>query len=337
MNEEVDKNQDDIANASTIPKNYQISLRGFAEHAQAEELGYVISAAVNEIGRTTDVSNLDGITIAFDYDQALLDLDRGYPTNYALTKSTGDAIGVAMTPSVIRDGKLKSHILINAELAQFLTNVEHEYFRTALHTLAHECAHVEVTERFDKCFPNYLLKHKHASYVLAQRWEVILACWDEYAVTRICAGFGEDPTEGYESTFITQLASARSNGIKSIKSFRTHADVDRLLSELFKLLGNLLKFTSYHIGNMKGYDIVLEHRAQSQEALSQSWFEPYFNRLSVVCDQLFNKYGQWEKLEEFEPIADIYFDMLEDFGVHVVPLSGGTYYVNVPFSAETMP
>ena len=61
----------------------------------------------------------------------------------------GPGLGVAMTPAVIRDGKIKSHMLFNAGILLPLEDEKNEFYEQALHTLAHECAHVEVTARFD--------------------------------------------------------------------------------------------------------------------------------------------------------------------------------------------
>jgi len=330
-------NEPEDGQTSTAPPNYQISVRGFSDEESARELGQTVGAAITTIGRHINIGNLDGVTVAFDYDQALLDLDRGYETNYSLTKTTGDAVGVAMTPSVLRNGELKSHILVNACIARFISDSDHEYFSTALHILAHECAHVEVTEKFERCFPNYLLQHRHDDYVCALRWQVILACWDEYAVTRICAGIGEDPTEGYEATFLAQLSSVRAKVRNQILSYRLHGDVDRLLSELFELLGNLQKFAAYLIGNMEGFGITLEELPDTKSAISGSWFEPYFERLVDECERLFSRYGQWTSLDEFEAIADITEELLSESGVHLTALSNGKHYVDVPFTVETMP
>jgi hypothetical protein len=49
--------------------------------------------------------------------------------------------------------------------------------------------------------------------------------WDEYAVTWICAPFGEQPTAGYEETFISALSEARLKANNLIKAYRAHAPV----------------------------------------------------------------------------------------------------------------
>lgn len=72
------------------------------------------------------------------------------------TPSEGHAIGIAMSPSVLRDGALKSHILLNAHYVATIHDPEHENFDLALHTIAHECVHVEITTKFDTAFPVWI-------------------------------------------------------------------------------------------------------------------------------------------------------------------------------------
>lgn len=116
-----------------MPEALNVQIRGWDDKASARRLGNNVIGCVKELGRMIDVFTLDGITIAGDYHQALADLDRGYKTNHVLTASNDMAIGVAMTPSVIRDGRLKSLIVINGHFASGMFDVKHELFRTSIH------------------------------------------------------------------------------------------------------------------------------------------------------------------------------------------------------------
>ncbi len=70
---------------ATAPENISVSLRGFDTEEHARAFGNLVAAYVRAISRYIDLSTLDGITIAGDYAQALLDLDRGYATTHKLT------------------------------------------------------------------------------------------------------------------------------------------------------------------------------------------------------------------------------------------------------------
>lgn len=320
----------------TVPPGYQISVRGFRDEGEARKLANTIGVILTEISRMIDISSLDGVTIAYDYEQALLDLDRGYETAHKLTPSSGDAVGVAMTPAVIRDGMIKSHIVLHAGLAEKLGNPEQEEFKIALHALAHECAHVEVTNRFDRAFPQTLLRPKHETFVERLKWDVILACWDEYAVCCVCAGIGEDRTEDYENVLSKQLAAARDRANEAIRAYRQHGVVDTLLVEVFGIYGNLMKFASYYSGNLHGLGLAIDQQPFAASALAGHWFEPHFYRLVELCDELFAEYGGWQDKESFEKIGRLAETILAEGGVFITPMEEG-HYINVPFTFDTMP
>ena len=210
---------------ATVPENFSVCARAFDTEQRARSVGEAIGSCIRLLSERFDLSNLDGVTVAYDYSQALLDLDRGFDSSHKLIPSDENAIGIAMTPSVLREGILKSHIVLNARYIDVLEDPDNEWFLGALHTLAHECAHVEITRRFDMAFPGVLLKTQYDDFRQAFRWQVVLACWDEYAATRLSAGIGEDPTAGYEDTFLKCLHEARPKSNDYIKLYRVHGDL----------------------------------------------------------------------------------------------------------------
>jgi hypothetical protein len=60
----------------TAPESIGVNLRGFLDAASAERFGNVIAEIVRYISRVMNLERLDGITVAFDYDDALAQLDR---------------------------------------------------------------------------------------------------------------------------------------------------------------------------------------------------------------------------------------------------------------------
>jgi hypothetical protein len=322
----------------TAPEKIPVSLRCFDTEDHAKKFGDLVAMWVRVFSSQIDMSNLDGITIAFDYNQALLDLDRGYETKHKLTPSDEFAFGVAMTPAVIRDGKLKSHMLFNASVLLPLEDETHEGFQMAVHTLAHECAHVEVTQRFDTAFPDFLLRTKAPNMHFYARWEVITACWDEYAVTWICAPYGADPTAGYEETFIRVLNETRPKANRCIKAYRLHANVEQIMSEVYGAYGELMRFACYHIGNMAGRNLTVDDLPKTKASLDGHWFKPHFERIGAACKSIAEDYGKWTDQTKFEALGDIVDEIVREGGLSVSDFrSDGGFYVNVPFTAETMP
>jgi hypothetical protein len=322
----------------TAPENISVSLRGFDTEEHANAFGNLVANYVRAISRYIDLTMLDGITIAYDYAQALRELDRGYPASFELMPSNGAAVGIAMTPSVLREGKVKSHMLFHAGVMLPLEDEEHEFYERALHTVAHECAHVEVTATFNEAFPGVLLQSRMPSLHAHCRWEIINACWDEYAVTQICAPFGELPTQGYETTFLAVLKEARGRANEYIKAYRLHGDLERVTVEVYGAYGDLMKFACYHLGNMVGLGLTFEDLPETRSALVGHWFEPYFERLRDVCAHIFSEYGKWQDRSAFEALGDLADEVVADGGLIVCgDLGDGRFQVRIPFTPATMP
>jgi hypothetical protein len=284
-----------------------------------------------------DLERLDGVTLAYDYAQALEELDRGVQTSSVLTASKDWGVGVAMTPAVLRDGVLKSHILFNAAFLEgLLDEPQSKACQEAVHIIAHECAHVEINTVKDRQFPNKILRYRPKTWFEGLRLEVIEASWDEYAACRISAGFGAAPSENYQGVFLNILAEAGRNVREAILKCRHDADYDALLIEAQRNIGSLIKYASYVLGTVDGLEQDVEtDLPQVSASLDGHWFAPFFVGLRDAHRALWERYSQWESLQEFETIADIWLDMLADRGVEVTPQEDGKIYVNIPFRPDT--
>jgi hypothetical protein len=334
---EPDENVQPDERPTSAPENLSVSLCAFDSEQHAREFGNLIVCYARELSRYIDLSGLDGITVAHDYSQALAELDRGYATSHRLTPSEEFVTGIAMTPSVLRDGQLKSHIVLDAGFALALENPEGEHFPVAFHTLAHECAHVEITQRFENAFPGVLLRKRRDTIHDNMRWQVIGASWDEYAATYISAPFGHDPTAWYEECFLTFLKETRPKANGLIKAYRLHGDHSRIMGEVYGAYGELLKSAAYVLGNMAGRKLSLDALPATQAALNGHWFAGYFNRLDEVCKRIFDGYGKWTETAPFEALGDLADDLVAEGGLRISVGEGGRVRIDVPFTAETMP
>lgn len=283
------------------------------------------------------MSGLDAVTVAGNYPLALSSLDRGYEARSALTASSEFAQGVAMTPAVLRNGQIKNHIVLNAAFLVPLEDEAHDDWARAVHTLAHECAHVEVTKVFDSSFPNTLLKPVAGDMWDALRWQIIEACWDEYAASWLAAPFGRDPTDDYEQTLLDILAGTEAKANAAIIAYRIHGDHARIAQEVYGAYGNLMKFASYQLGNLTGRGRKLSELPRTQCALSTHWFAPYCMQLEAALDAVKVDYGRWVDKGTFEKIGDIADQLVRDRGLSMRRMVGGFVYVDVPFTAATMP
>jgi hypothetical protein len=321
---------------STAPDNYSITTHGCGTE-ESQEIANVLFDIIIELGRYMDLERLDGITIAADYAAALSQLDRGFKAQTPLAPTEVHGTGVAMTPMVIRDGIVKSHIVFDLAILRQIVDFQGEHWQLVFQIVAHECAHVHDHKVWDVTFPNILLNQKYTDIEASFLWQIAHACWSEYAATRLSAKMGVDQTAAYEETFITALSATRERANTFIRAYRMHGNHTQILAEVCGEYGNLMKFASYLIGHLAGSENQLSAAPKAQEALSDHWFASFFERLQKCLQALWEHYGTWSSLSDFETVGLIAKELIADGGVYISRLPSNEVKVVVPSSAETIP
>jgi hypothetical protein len=214
----------------SAPESIPFSMRAFASAEDANRLANRLASYVRLISRCMDLSQLDGVTVAYDYDAALAELDRGVEGLRMLTRSNDDQlIGVGMAPAVVRDGIVKVHVVLNGPYVEGIeaddAEEPSEAFSTALYLLAHECAHVQVTTDKDHAFPGTILQRRISGYEEAIFIQINEACWEEYAACRLSAVFGLDQLQYYEEGLRGVLGVAREQAALAREAFWNHRDL----------------------------------------------------------------------------------------------------------------
>jgi hypothetical protein len=306
--------------------NFSLNLTGYREAEDATLVGNVIGSVIRALSNHLDLSNLDGVTVSYDYESALLNLDRGIKTKTKLKPTSGAVVGVAMTPMVFRNDKVKSHIVLNASFIEgiILTDCLDESFQSALGIIAHECAHVSNCAAFDKSFPKRILSHTYSDRHELLRGECWLAVVDEYCATRLSASIGFDNLAMYAETFKTEASQFRQHIEKSKWDYSFHQDVDRVFNEAYSYISNLLKLAAYYLGDCagKGLDCDINALLKSEPT---EWLIPFIERLNDDCDHIFKNYGCWESLAEMEIISNILDDLAIKFGIMVRQRENGLW------------
>jgi len=153
----------------------------------------------------------------------------------------------------------------------------------------------------------------------------------------LSAGFGTKPTEGYEDTFLQRLRETKPQANEQIKSYRVHGNIDQIVGEVYVAYGDLMKFAAYHLGNLTGLGLSFTDFPRTTDALAGHWFAPYFTRLDDALKDIAHDYGKWADKAAFEVVGDLADELLAQGGVHYKSRPDGRIYIDIPFTAETMP
>lgn len=129
--------------------SYAVRLADFGDEVVAKEISEIIESVVGELARHLPLHDLDGFTIAEDYQRALANLDRGLPAlRPAKSSALGYGMGVATCVAVERRGVRKEHIVLAAQIAQSWLSGDTEAQASALNILVKMLAGVAHSTRF---------------------------------------------------------------------------------------------------------------------------------------------------------------------------------------------
>lgn len=308
----------------TAPASIPFHMRAFATAEYANHIANKLASYIHLISRCIDLSRLDGVTVAYDYDAALTELDRGVEGLRTLTRSNGDQIiGVGMAPAVIRDDVVKVHIVLNGSYVEDIDKDDSEEpcedFLSALYMLAHECAHVQVTTDMDRAFPNRILQHTITGYEEAIFTEISEACWDEYAACRLSAIFGRGKLPYYEEALRGVLGVARERAAKARKAFWEHRDLNRAVAEVAPPLAQPLRLAAYVLGHVDGRGEDAAISDETKQAIADSGYTKFVDNLAVALRSLWDARHDWTEVSQFEIIGDVARDVFWSGGLLIRP------------------
>jgi hypothetical protein len=324
VSEEPEQTFEEMTAGSTAPERLNFSLKGFASEDKAKELANWMFNFVKVIGTKFNLEGLDGITIAFDYPKALAELDRGYETTFVLKPSGEFAQGVAMAPAVRRDGVIKTHIVFDANVFTRFLDTEDEYWNWLYYQLAHECGHVHDRRAFDLAIPNMILtKHDFGNELNKIHWELGEGCWSEYAASRLSADYYPGQVAHYEETFMATLEGLDDRADAIMDKFADDQQGIECFWALCKEFELILKFASYLLGHLNGIGGDIETAPKFKEFLqSDHWLSYRIIELDKSFDALWENYGKWKDIQEFNVLGlqvldavakhKVYATMLDD-------------------------
>ena len=320
---------------TTTPAEYPIRLVGLDSKDEGEKLGYEVAALTNSISQHINLSSLDGITVTKDFMQGMMSLDHGYPVQPNLRPAKSAREGISLSPIVVREGQIKSHMIFReADVAGLLTPENAEAHALALQVVAYECAQVAVRNGFHVRFPDVLLRQQ-LPIIDLMRWTTITNSWEAFASTSLSVSIGENPTAKHETAFLELLEKCPVISNRLVAEYRQHRNVDAVLRGSFEVWGTLIKYAGYLLGALDGTGKKIEDLPVAAGVLDGHWFRPALDALNETFVSLAKDFGRWESSLAFEPIGDLTQELVASGGLHITRLPDGQAHVHIPMTPAT--
>lgn len=329
---------DETLPRSTLPPLTNLCLMGFAQTEELQTFADALRDLMVELSTVMDLSRLDGVTVGYDFDAAIKSVDLGYETTHGYTyTNNADFVCIGKAMNVKRDGVVKQHVVYNAGFIEQLIDPEHTDHLQAVHIIAHEFGHVAELAWREKALPGLVLGQLFGDAVDAILLQSSLAIWEEYAACRLTAHYGDPGSQqrhyadSYQQSAVPALARAK----LSIKAYRNHGDVDKLLSETGQHLAPPIKMLGYLLGHLDGMDFDGSIDELCPRHIGTT-YQPIAPQLHAALRVLWDTCPSWGDIRCFDPLKGLVQEVYRAAGIHIRKQGAG-HYVDVPSTADTMP
>jgi hypothetical protein len=320
----------------SLPENgYQISFLGVGrDEAHCKEISEAANGIIVELATDFDLDlvALDGITFAQDYAKALAELDRGFTTRRTLAATdVPHAQGVAMTPTVVREGDIRFRIVAAAWVGLGLVEDNEELRSQAIYALCHEAAHVHHESKWYKAFPE-----KHGTPInepgtISALLSEMFSAFSEYAVCRTTAMIRPESVSGYETGFVGAIDHTFSVRTERMRAYLLSRNHQQIFDEMAALFGELLKLSAYLLGHLDGLEAEMEDRAKTaysrlqQHPALRAALDDFHKELKV----LWEAQGTWSGFDAYCPLHACTLRLIAAYSV-TLRVSGSQFSVSVP-------
>jgi hypothetical protein len=317
------------------PPRYSVHFLGCADEATAERIAATLYTVTESLVQMMPLDRLDGVTFAGDYPAALRDLDRGFSSTVPPLRPTTEeyGVGVAMAPTVMRDGVCKTHIVMRGEFGHSLINEDENVWRPALHALVGQLAHAGCTQILDESLPGVLLKPIGDRYD-GFLYKCIHSAWTGYLTARASAAFYPEGGLPQQELLLSVLKRAQSDIPAARLAYRFHGNIDRLLEIVMPRIADILRFSGSVLGHYDG----LEKSFFDEPALTamleamglRDWLILFDSELSGLWDRR----GRWSSFNEFLMLNRHVERLFWLYGLFPWKTDDGLIHVTIPLASD---
>lgn len=286
--------------------SFDIRCPDWEDQDAVDMIGSHVGEIVTRLAGIWPLQRLDGLTFAFDYEGELESLDTGLPEKPAASQMPiEEGLSVSMAVRVLRDGVLKSRIVMRAPLALALLGEDEDLRPRALHVLIAQLAHVSLMTLIEDHWPGVLLEpfadlRTHQLY--ARTHQALFS----YFVARQSAQFS-DPLD-LETELAADFVHALRRHVQVLQeaamAFEIDGDINRRYQTMLDVAGEILDRLARLLGHRHGLDQRgLSPRSPVTPILEKLELVKWFGLLEADLERLWLHRGNWPSFAAFSDFA----------------------------------
>jgi len=330
---------DELLSEPTIHDQLNVQIRGWHNEDENEARSFAgnVMSFVREWSRYLDLSLLDEVVIAYDYEQALANASGEERESSPTTNEFGTGAAMALTlPD--GEGSVRSKVVISTYMVtQMFDEDDSLERRLAQQTLAHELVHVDDLAFLATTFPGGMMAAGHSA---ADDNALMMICdgaRSEYSATMRTAVIEPSIGDGWIDMLGDVLRDAESEMLENRKKYQR----EQMTLDEFWLWGRerarfIFQALGYAVGHVDGVmrsenipqDVKDQQGAKLAEIeeMSLGWLiGDTREAMQPIMEQ-----ESWTGLEVLDPLLDVGDRLLQEFGLFLSERDG-ELYIDIPF------
>ncbi|MEE2930840.1 MAG: hypothetical protein VX599_09020 [Pseudomonadota bacterium] len=318
-------------------ESFQVTFFDWDPGENLEEISRALRVLFSTLEKALDLTRLEGITFAFDYQEALKVLDRGDDRlGSPETVSEVVGIGVAQAPIVVRNGQIRFRIIARAGVALSLIDADEAAFEAAVRILANQAANIDLETQIEAALPGTLLSPQetmHDGTIVSVAYPAAHA-YLGWRLTAQLTGTSEQALEETRSQFLMALDAYGEDIPSALAAYQSSQDLDALWSSMIVACRTVLIELATYLGQAAGSDEDPLSDPAVTQGLEAHGLIDWGRRYGVELDRLWRDYGAWSEFGDFIKFGRHFERLLWRFGVFIWPENGGTFVRVTPIDFE---
>ncbi|GEM_PF-3838471 len=335
------QNNDEIEEQPPVnlPEGLQVQMQGFEEEL-SRTVGNDIAAITRELSRYLPLNNLVGFTVAWNYHETLANIDRGIDGAIPATATNDEELGegIAMALPVVRDGMIKTHIVLGPHIVGLIAS-ENELerdqgYKLVVHELAHAADHAAKQQALGLIYtqqPHELIPDPKELYI----WELSHCIWDEYYASRVSAPFAEEEEPFEDELFSNAYITFRDRLREARRDYHWgRISLDEFLQVLAYNLRIVLLSAGYLFGLLDAKESEMAEIAPRSASLFDEPEGQMISRFHPVLLDIWERRGEWDSFDEFLALNRPAENMLNDLDCYLSTTNDNQVYIDIPARIE---
>lgn len=290
-------------------ETYPVVFSDFSADDPLQRIADDIGVVVREAKDIISLERLAGFTFAHNYEQALLDLDRGFHASEPLTTISPEfGRGLFRTPMVVRDGHPKFQVVARAEMAFGIIDAQKDVQDFYLYGLLRALANVGYSGLMEESMPGILAGRFHDN-MEAERFNAVDSALTCYFSCRVAASVYPTVISDHVTLLLDTVRVTEGRIRSQVEAHWRNADFammgqssmyhsSLILDRLAEIAGTLASLSKSH----REYPDFVHF-------LQKSKLENWFVTFCADLDHWWKRQGNWKGLDDFMPYV-MHFDRM---------------------------